>query len=259
MRALAGVTVLVTRPAGQAEALCVLLESQGAAPVRLPAMDIESVVDDATLAACMNAGESYDLVIFTSANAVKFGAQLLDRHHLSPLAAIGPATARALEEAGWPVTVTPAERFDSESLLAHPQLARLTDRRMLIVKGRHGRDLLQTQLTRRGAHVAVADVYQRTLAQPHPDRLAAASTALTAAALRVVTATSREIAHNLLRLATPALRSALDASHWLVPGERVAAALAEFGVTAPTIRAASAEDHDLVAALVRWRSSESGA
>ena len=47
--------------------------------------------------------------------------------------------------------------------------------------------------------------------------------------------------------------------HWLVPGERIAAGLRERGLSAPLLQAESAEDHDLVAALVRWRSNVSGA
>jgi hypothetical protein len=50
-----------------------------------------------------------------------------------------------------------------------------------------------------------------------------------------------------------------DRVHWLVPGARVAGAVRERGVTAPILLADSAEDQDLVAAIVRWRSNVSGA
>jgi uroporphyrinogen-III synthase len=81
----------------------------------------------------------------------------------------------------------------------------------------------------------------------------------TAGAVQVITATSLEIAGNLLDLATPALRGEFERVHWLVPGERIAAGVRERGLTAPLLQAASAEDQDLVAALVRWRSMVSGA
>jgi hypothetical protein len=68
-----------------------------------------------------------------------------------------------------------------------------------------------------------------------------------------------EIAGNLLRLATPALRDEFERAHWLVPGERIAAGLRKLGLSSPLVLAESAEDHDLVAALIRWRSSVSGA
>jgi uroporphyrinogen-III synthase len=63
----------------------------------------------------------------------------------------------------------------------------------------------------------------------------------------------------LLKLASPALRSEFERVHWLVPGERIALGVRELGLPAPLVQAESAEDHDLVAALIRWRSSESGA
>jgi uroporphyrinogen-III synthase len=55
------------------------------------------------------------------------------------------------------------------------------------------------------------------------------------------------------------LRAEFERVHWLVPGERVAAGLRALGLQAPLLQAESAEDQDLVAALVRWRSSESRA
>ncbi len=47
--------------------------------------------------------------------------------------------------------------------------------------------------------------------------------------------------------------------HWVLPGDRIAAAVRARGLSAPLLRAESAEDQDLVAALVRWRSTASGA
>jgi uroporphyrinogen-III synthase len=77
--------------------------------------------------------------------------------------------------------------------------------------------------------------------------------------LQVITATSLEIGAALLELAPRDLRLEFERVHWLVPGERVAAGLRELGLHAPLLQAESAEDQDLVTALVRWRSSVSGA
>jgi hypothetical protein len=62
-----------------------------------------------------------------------------------------------------------------------------------------------------------------------------------------------------LGLAVPDLRDEFERAHWLVPGERVAMGLRELGLKAPLLRADSAEDQDLAAALIRWRSSVSEA
>jgi uroporphyrinogen-III synthase len=80
-----------------------------------------------------------------------------------------------------------------------------------------------------------------------------------AGAVQVITATSVEIAANLLQVAPPALRSEFERVHWLVPGGRVASAVRDLGVAAPLLQAESAEDQALVDALLRWRSSASGA
>jgi uroporphyrinogen-III synthase len=259
MQPLQGVGVLVTRPEQQATPLCRLLESAGAVALRLPAIDIRPAATTQDIKLRRGAIEAFDLVIFTSANAVRFGSALLDQRHDLTLAAIGPATARALGEAGYRVAVTPVAEFDSESLLLHPVLAHPAGRRILLIKGMHGRNLLETRLAERGAQVVVADVYKRERASPNAATLEALEVEFAAGKIQVITATSVEIAAGLLEIATPVLRRGFDRVHWLVPGDRVAAALRARGVSGPILKASTAEDQDLVAAVVRWRSSASGA
>ena len=153
----------------------------------------------------------------------------------------------------------PRGTSDSESLLMHPKLERPAGQRILIVTGSNGRPFLEQELTRRGAQVVTAEVYERVPATPSLAVLASLLDRFTAGAVQVITATSLEIAASLLQLATPALRSEFEHAHWLVPGERVAAGVRELGLAAPLLSATSAEDQDLVSALVRWRSSVSGA
>jgi uroporphyrinogen-III synthase len=261
MPALQGVGVLVTRPEQQAMPLCRLLEIQGASTLRLPAVDIKPIGNRRETAAQLGALAEFDVIIFTSANAVRFGASLLDQKRDLTLAAMGPATARALNHAGYRVAVLPPPdgTFDSESLLRHPRLEHPAGRRILIIKGSGGRPFLQDELACRGAEVAAVDVYQRVPATPCPAVLSALLESFVGGAVQVITATSLEIAGNLLGMATPALRDEFERVLWLVPGERIAAGLRERGLSSPLLLAESAEDHDLVAALVRWRSSVSGA
>jgi len=241
--------------------LCRLLEIQGASTLRLPVVEIKPVGNRRETAAQLGALAEFDVIIFTSANAVRFGAPLLDQQRDLTLAAIGPATARALNHAGYRVAVLPppSGSYDSEALLRHPSLEHPAGRRMLIIKGSNGRPLLQDELTRRGAEVAAVDVYERVPATPSHAVLSALLESFVGGAVQVITATSLEIAGNLLGMATPALRDEFERVHWLVPGERIAAGLRERGLSSPLLQAESAEDHDLVAALVRWRSSVSGA
>src|SRR5271165_142699 len=161
MLPLHGVGVLVTRPRQQASALCRLLEAQGARTFCLPAIEIKPMAESRLLAARLGELAEFDLIIFTSANAVRFGAALLEQRRDLPLAAIGPATARALNQAGYRVMVQPTDGFDSENLLQHPRLAAMAGKRILLMKGSGGRELLQDEFTRRGAHVTIAEVYRR--------------------------------------------------------------------------------------------------
>jgi uroporphyrinogen-III synthase len=256
---LQGVGVLVTRPELQAMPLCRLLESQGASTTRLPALQIRALKDRRALAEQLGALYNFDIIIFTSANAVRFGVSFLDQKRDLTLAAIGPATARALNQAGYRVAINPSDAFDTEGLLAHPKLAHVSGHRVLVIKGSHGRQLLQQELTRRGATVASVNVYERRPTRPTQAALSQVLQRFVAGEMHAITATSLETGGALLTIATPELRAEFERVHWLVPSERVAAGLRALGLQAPLLQADSAEDQDLVAALIRWRSSVSGA
>jgi uroporphyrinogen-III synthase len=259
MLPLDGIGVLVTRPQHQATPLCRLLQAQGAVAHPFAAINILPVGDRASWAARAGRLEEFQLAIFSSANAVRFGAALLDQRRDLAIAAIGPATARALTLSGHRVSVQPAEGFDSESLLRHPRLNAMAGGHVLLITGAGGRDLLRQELVRRGAQVTVVEVYRRERRLPRASELAALEAQFSAGAIQVVTSTSAEIAASLLALATPALRRCFNDAEWLVPGSRVARSLRELGHTGGILEADSADDQDLVSALVRWRAGESGA
>lgn len=239
--------------------LCRLFEAEGAATWRLPALEIKPLKDRRALTERLGPLEEFDIIIFSSANAVRFGVSLLDQKRDLVLAAVGPATSRALNQAGYRVAVNPSETYDTEGLLSHPKLEHVAGHRILIVKGNDGRQLLQRELTRRGAAVVAAEVYERAPARPSAETLDALHEHFAAGEIHVLTATSLETADALLKLPHAGLRTEFERAHWLVPSERVAAGARELGLRAPLLRAASAEDQDLVAALIRWRSSVSGA
>ncbi len=256
MAPLHGIGVLVTRPEHQATPLCRLLEAQGAGTLRLPAIDIKPIP---AWEARIGALDAFDIMLFTSANAVRYGAAALTQRRGATLGAIGPATARALGEQGQEVTLQPAGGYSSEALLAHPSLEHLSGRRILLIKGADGRQKLDAELARRGAEVLAVDVYERVPASPSAANLAAAQAGFMTGRLRVVTATSLDVGKRLLDIVPRELRAQLQKALWVVPGERVVAGLRDLGLNAPMLKAASAEDQDLVAALLRWRSSESQA
>jgi uroporphyrinogen-III synthase len=257
---LQGIGVLVTRPEQQAMRLCDLLHAQGASTLRLPAIEIKPCAAGLEASrARIGTLAAFDLIVFTSANAVRFGSALLGRSAPLPLAAIGPATARALRQHGYDVALQPQAGFTSEALLAHPRLENLCAQRILLIKGAHGREQLEQEFTRRGAHVLAIDVYRRLPASPSDADLAEVEAEFQAGRMHIITATSLDIGKRLLDIVGNELRADFQRAHWLVPGTRVAAGLRERGLHAPLIMASSAEDQDLVEALLRWRSSESGA
>ena len=243
---LAGITLVVTRPAAQAGHFIELARAAGATCVAFPTLEIEQVAIDAATQARLQAG-TWDWGIFTSTNAVEYGWPALAATSVTRLAAIGRATARALEARGHPVDARP-DSANSEGLLALPGFATMTGRRVLIVKGSGGRDLMRRELAARGADVLELVVYRRRLAAPQ----AAASQALQRAVGAPgtwVAVTSAEVLEALLQLALPEAQVALVESALLVPGDRVAATARRLGWRGPIVTSPTAEDASMLEAL----------
>src|SRR4029453_13889613 len=81
--------------------------------------------------------ERFDVAVFVSPNAVVHGVSLGAGAAPSGLriAAIGPSTARALEDAGLTVSIRPRAGYTSEALLAEPELQSLGGRPVPLVRG----------------------------------------------------------------------------------------------------------------------------
>ncbi len=253
MKRLTGIGVLVTRPEHQANHLCELIEAEGGAPVRYPALVIKPRPDRAAVRAAVGPTDRFDLVVFVSANAVRFGADLLESRRDAPIAAIGQATAAALNTAGLRVSLMPAEGADSESLLALPQLAHMTGQRVLIVRGTGGRDLLQEAMSARGAQVHYAEMYTREPARPATPLQTQVERLWRQGGISAFTATSVELLEALVGIVTPRSRELMDSTALVTGSERVAEAAGRLGLGSPILLADSPEDTALIAALVRWR------
>jgi uroporphyrinogen-III synthase len=251
--ALDGVTVVVTRPAAQSARFMELARAAGATCVAYPTLQIERLsLPPATLALLQ--GRRWDWAIFTSANAVAATIESLVQPLARKQAAVGRATARALEHAGMQVDARPGNAT-SEGLLQLPEFtADIAGKGVLLVKGRGGRDLLAPSLRARGAEVIELDVYRRVAVAP----AAAAAAALHDALARsggvgqprvVVTVTSAEILQSLLDHVAAADSAPLQQCLLLVPGSRVAAEASRLGWTGPIVQAKTAEDEAMFDAL----------
>jgi uroporphyrinogen-III synthase len=243
---LAGITLVVTRPAAQAGPFIELATAAGAACVAFPTLEIEPVATDPATRDRLLAG-GWDWAIFTSTNAVEYGWTALASTSLARLAAVGRATARALEARGRRVDARP-ESANSEGLLASPELADVAGRRILVVKGSGGRDLMRRELTARGAEVLELDVYRRRRAAPTAAALQELQRVLGTRGTWVAV-TSAEVLEALVQLAMPESQAALLESALLVPGERVGATARQLGWRGPVVTSPTAEDAAMLEAL----------
>jgi uroporphyrinogen-III synthase len=224
-----------------------MVAADGAAPLLLPTIEIESIELDAAARNAL-APDAFDWTVYTSANAVESSLRQLPRPTRSKIAAVGRGTARALAAQGLTVEAIPATTADSEGLLALDCFADLHGQRILILKGRGGRPLLREELARRGAEVVTGDVYLRRPATVDPSTLQVLRAACEAGTT-VITATSAEVLAGLLQLAPDDAYPRLRDAPLLVPGPRVAAAARELGWRGCIVAAASAEDAVMAEAL----------
>ena len=248
-RALEGLTVVVTRPARQAGPFVAMLRDAGADAILLPAIEIEPLELDAASRPAL-VPDNFDWTVYTSANAVAWSLPQLPRPARTRVAALGRATARALDEQGIRGDAVPQGASDSEGLLALGAFADLRGQRILIVKGAGGRTLLRDELARRGAELVLCEVYRRRPAATDPAALEALRSAGGHARL-IVAVTSGEVLGALLEAAPDDRLPTLRDATLLVPGERVAASARSLGWRGPLVVAPSAEDGVMLATLAR--------
>ena len=192
MKPLTGRTIVVTRPREQAGPLCEGIAAAGGTPIAFPLLEIAALPDDPAFELAMAALDQAALAVFISPNAVTFGLaqsgsaqsglaqagltpvrRQRDWPSNLPVAAVGQGTARTLREHGFAQVIVPDDGFDSEALLACPELAaeRLGGKTVLLFKGEGGRDLLASTLSDRGATVLPAPCYRRLPPQEAPPLL----------------------------------------------------------------------------------------
>jgi uroporphyrinogen-III synthase len=253
MAALTGLGVLVTRPEPQAGPLARRLAALGANVYRLPAIELHPREDRASQRAALGPIDRFHWVVFVSANAVRFGSALLEGRRDPRIAAVGPATAAALNHAGYRVSLVPHGGYDSEHLLASPEFGHVQGQRVLIVRGGGGRELLADELSARGAEVSYAEVYDRRCARPIPGAVEAVEAEWSRGEIQVVTATSGELLRCLYEILSPAGRELLSRSALLVGGPRIGAIARQIGIEGQLIVASGPDDDGLVDALLQWR------
>ena len=244
---LAGVGVIVTRPARQAAGFARQLAALGATPIVFPAIVILSPANRATLDAVHAALDQYDIAIFVSANAVEYGVPAPHAWPTKLLAlAPGPGTAAALAATGIAEARIPASTFDSAGLLALPELRAVAGKRVVIFRGEGGRGDLGDTLRERGAAVTYAECYRR--AAPATGA-AGLSEVLREGRANALTLTSSEGLDNLCALLATDDLERLRRLPTFVPHPRIAAHARRLGFVPVETGGA---DAGLIAGLLEW-------
>lgn len=202
-RPLFGRRVVVTRARAQAGELSVELERLGAEVVEFPTIEITPPRDFGPLDAALQDLDSFDWIVFTSVNGVDAFVERLRHHGLdlravprdAKIAAIGPATAERLEEAGLRVDVMPKE-YRAETLIEALEGDSLAGKRILIPRAKVAREVLPDKLREAGAEVVVPPAYESVPSSAGKEALA---NRLEAGEIDCVTFTASSTVENFAR------------------------------------------------------------
>lgn len=246
---LAGLKVVVTRPRDQALKLAQQIEQAGGVPLLFPLLEITEITDTDVLNGQIARLGEFNLAIFISPNAVRYGIAAIRAAGVLPhtlkIATVGQGSARALRETGISNIIVPAERFDSEGLLALPELNKVSGWRVMIFRGDGGRELLGATLRERGATVEYASCYRRTKSQQDKRPLLAAGP-------DAIIVTSSEALDHLSQMLNASDRQVLSSMALFVPHERIAVRARDLGW--PRVHVTSSGDDEVCADLSAWAS-----
>ena len=173
---LIGTRILVGRARHQAGSLSTSLRSLGASIIEIPFIEIRKPQSFAPLDDALNQLESYDWLILTSVNGVEALWQRLRKlriprtrlKHLQ-IAAIGPATKRAIVKHGLKVKMMP-EEYVAEAVVKGLH-DKVNGKRVLLVRAKVARDVIPDSLRAAGAHVDVVEAYETVVPEKSKTRL----------------------------------------------------------------------------------------
>ena len=181
------VRVLVGRARHQAGALSAELRKLGAQVLEIPFIEIRKPRSFRPLDAALKNLHTYDWLILTSVNGVEAMWERLEKLGLAAnqegpeftravgrlrIAAIGPATKKAIEKRGVKVDVMPKE-YVAESVVRSLK-TKVKGKRVLLVRAKVARDVIPNELRKAGAHVEVVEAYETVVPESSRRRLQAA-------------------------------------------------------------------------------------
>lgn len=226
-----GAHVLVTRPEHQAEKLSGLIEATNGVAIRFPTLEIVPLNHSLQIQNTMAQLESYQWLIFISANAVTMQGYYSDSDKIKNLsstriAAIGKATAQALQQRALVVDLVPESGYNSQALLAMADMQVIKGQKCLIIRGENGHEELADTLRTRGATVEYLDVYKRIMPTIDSSQV---MIMIEKKKLDVITITSGEALKNLVSMVGKSSHQSLFEIPLVVVSNRIRQIAAEIG------------------------------
>ncbi|MBA4382088.1 MAG: uroporphyrinogen III synthase [Sideroxydans sp.] len=241
---LTGLNIVVTRPRDQAVGLTQSITKLGGNAILFPLLEIAPAADASELNTLKQHLSTYDLLIFISPNAVKYGMSVLGTVPSAVrVATVGQSSAQALRDLGIANVIAPTVRFDSEALLALPALQSVAGWKVAILRGNGGRELLGDTLKARGALVDYVTCYERSKPELDADSLLKVGP-------HALNVTSSEALGNLWQSLTEAHKARFADLPLFVPHARIAELAQQQGWK--NVVQTDAGDDGLLAALVAW-------
>ena len=187
------------------------LRALGAEPVLIPAIETVAPSTFAPLDRALADLERFHWLLFTSANAVEAFARRLQHLGIAipsaapfpQIAAIGPATGRALEAMGLAPDLTPPQAIAeslAESLLPLVRQPDGTAARFLLIRAEEAREHLPDTLRAVGAEVVIAPAYKTVIPEASVALVRELFAKETAERIEAITFTSSSTARNLVAL-----------------------------------------------------------
>lgn len=258
---------MVSRAKQQAGALSSALRELGCRVIEIPFIEIRKPSSYQPLDSALRNFARYDWLILTSVNGVealfeRLAKQKIDTAAMTHLkiAAIGPATRKAIEQHSLRVAMTPKE-YVAESVVAALR-RKVKGKRVLLVRAKVARDVIPRELRNAGAEVDVVEAYETVAPRLSARRLRSLLANKTQRP-HAITFTSSSTVKNFVELL--GLRSARAALkkparqggvHTASIGPVTSATLRDFGLPVD-IEAKEYTIPGLVAAIVEAHSKES--
>ena len=170
-----GKRIIITRPKGQSREFAEMLQLHGAEVIEFPTIEIVPPASYEEMDRAISSVEKYDWIIFTSVNGVRpfFERLKTNKKDIRTLkgikiCAIGPKTAREVEDHGLSLDLIPDE-YRAESVINAIGNKNIKGKKILIPRAEVAREVLPDELRDMGAEVDVVTAYRTVRPEPELD------------------------------------------------------------------------------------------